>query len=174
MDLELNSNKAYAPITDVEKISVGYGQTFYKISFDGGYNRDINVNGSAYGKFTVEPSTRLIGQVSSGSTVFDVDSTVGFGTTGELYVTYNDTTTGVVSYTSKSLTQFFGVSNLTNTILDASTVGINTFAYGRSNLDQDEIIKVRVNSVLKSIKVPSNTSDLLKGGKVNITTLRSF
>ena len=167
----VNSNKAYAPITDVEKISVGYGQTFYKISFDGGYNRDINVNGAAYGKFTVEPSTRIIGQVSSGSTVFDVDSTVGFGTTGELYVTYNDTTTGVVSYTSKSLTQFFGVSNLTNTILDASTVGVNTFAYGRSSLNQDETIKVRVNSVLQSIKVPSNTSDLLKGGKINVTTL---
>ncbi len=167
----VNSNKAYAPITDVEKISVGYGQTFYKISFDGGYNRDISVNGAAYGKFTVEPSTRIIGQVSSGSTVFDVDSTVGFGTTGELYVTYNDTTTGVVSYTSKSLTQFFGVSNLTNTILDASTVGVNTFAYGRSSLNQDETIKVRVNSVLQSIKVPSNTSDLLKGGKINVTTL---
>ena len=83
-----------------------------------------------------------------------MDSTVGFGTTGELYVTYNDTTTGVVSYTSKSLTQFFGVSNLTNTILDASTVGVNTFAYGRSSLNQDETIKVRVNSVLQSIKVP--------------------
>lgn len=164
-------NKAYAPITEVEKISVGYGQTFYKISFDGGYNRDINVDGSAYGEFTVEPSTRIIGQVSSGSTVLDVDSTVGFGTTGELYVTYNDTTTGVVSYTSKSLTQFFGVSNLTNTILDASTVGVNTFAYGRSNLDQDKIIKVRINSVLKSIEIPSNTSDLLKGGKLNVTTL---
>ena len=167
----VDSNKAYAPITDVEKISVGYGQTFYKISFDGGYNRDINVDGAVYGEFTVEPSTRLIGQVSSGSTVLDVDSTVGFGTTGELYVTYNDTTTGVVSYTSKSLTQFFGVSNLTNTILDASTVGVNTFAYGRSNLDQDEIIKVRINSVLKSIEIPSNTSDLLKGGKLNVTTL---
>jgi len=167
----IDLNKAYAPITDIEKISVGYGQTFYKISFDGGYNRDINVNGSAYGEFTVEPSTKLIGQVSSGSTVLDVDSTVGFGTTGELYVTYSDTTTGVVSYTSKSLTQFFGVSNLTNTIVDASTIGINTFAYGRSNLDQDEIIKVRINSVLKSIEIPSNTSDLLKGGKVNITTL---
>ena len=167
----VDSNKAYAPITDIEKISVGYGQTFYKISFDGGYNRDINVDGASYGKFTVEPSTRLIGQVSSGSTVFDVDSTVGFGTTGELHVTYSDTTTGVVSYTSKSLTQFFGVSNLTNTILDASTIGINTFSYGRSNLNQDEIIRVRVNSVLESIEIPSNTSDLLKGGKVNITTL---
>ena len=124
-----------------------------------------------YGAFSIEPSTRVIGQVSSGASIFDVDSTVGFGTTGELYVRYNDTTTGIVSYTSKSLTQFFGVSNVTGTISDAETVGVNTFAYGRSKLDQNEIIKVRVNSVLGSINLPSNTSDLLKGGIINISSL---
>ena len=162
---------AYAPITDIEKISVGYGQTFYKISFDGGYNRDIIVNGSLYGDFKVEPSTRVIGQVSSGSTSLDVDSTVGFGSTGELRVSYADDTVGVVSYTSKSLTQFFDVTNLTGTISNASTVGVNTFAYGRSILNQDEIITVRINSVLKSVELPTNTSDLLSGGTINISTL---
>ena len=169
-----NINKAYAPITDIEKISVGFGQTFYKLKFDGGYNKDINVDGSIYGKFAVEPTTRIIGQVPSGSTTLDVDSTVGFGSTGELYVSYNDTTTGVVSYTSKSLTQFFGVSNVTNTISDATTVGVNTFAYGRSKLDQNEIIKVRINSVLGTINLPSNTSDLEKGGKINVSNLGCF
>ena len=54
--------KAYAPITSVEKIEVGYGKTFYKLSIDGGYNRDIIVNGATYGEFTVEPSTRIIGE----------------------------------------------------------------------------------------------------------------
>ena len=89
----------------------------------------------------------------------------------KLYVTYSDTTTGVASYTSKSLTQFFGVTNVTKTIPDATTVGVNTFAYGRSKLDQDDIIKVRVNSVLGSINLPPNTGDLLKDGKLNVTTL---
>ena len=163
--------KAYAPITDVERISVGYGQTFYKISFDGGYNRDINVDGSLYGKFAVEPSTRVIGGISTDSISIDVDSTVGFGSTGELYVNYTDTTTGVVSYTSKSLTQFFGITNVTGNISDASTVGVNTFTYGRSSLDQDEIIKVKINSVLSNVELIENTSDLIKGGIVNISTL---
>ena len=163
--------KAYAPITDVERISVGYGQTFYKISFDGGYNRDINVNGTLYGKFAVEPSTRVIGGISTNSLSIDVDSTVGFGSTGELYVSYDDTTTGVVSYTSKSLTQFFGITNVTGNVSDASTVGVNTFAYGRSNLDQEEIIKVRVNSVLSDFELVENTNNLIKGGIINISTL---
>ena len=165
-----NLQRSYAPVTSVEKIEVGYGKTFYKLNFDGGYNRDIGVEGTQYGQFRVEPSTKVIGAVSSGSTIFDVDSTVGFGTTGELYVTYTDTTTGVVSYTSKSLTQFFGVTNLTKNIADTTTVGINTFAYGRSKLDQSEIIKVRVSSVYNSIELPENTASLKKGGTANVTT----
>ncbi len=163
-------NRAYAPITSVEKIEVGYGQTFYKLNYDGGYNRDIGVDGVEYGQFQVEPSTKVIGAVSSGATIFDVDSTVGFGTTGELYVTYNDTTTGVVSYTSKSLTQFFGVTNLSGIIDDATIVGINTFSYGRSKLNQDEIIKVRVSSVYNSVKLPKNTNSFVKGTTANVTT----
>lgn len=165
-----NINRSYAPITSVERIEVGYGKTYYKLNFDGGYNRDIIVDGTEYGEFKIEPSTKIIGAVSSGSTIVDVDSTVGFGTTGELYVTYTDTTTGVVSYTSKSLTQFFGITNLTKNIADTTTVGINTFAYGRSKLDQNEIIKVRVSSVYNSIDIPENTTSFKKGTTANVTT----
>jgi hypothetical protein len=53
------------------------------------------------------------------TTVFDVDSTVGFPANGELLVNYGDQTTGIVTYTSKSLTQFFGCSGVSKTILDA-------------------------------------------------------
>jgi len=165
-----NIQKSYVPITSVERIEVGFGKTFYKLNFDGGYNRDISVDGVQYGKLKVEPSTRVIGAVSSGSSVFDVDSTVGFGTTGELYVKYTDTTTGVVSYTSKSLTQFFGITNLTKNIADATTVGVNTFAYGRSKLNQDEIIKVRVSSVYSSFEIPENTFSFKNGTTANVKT----
>ena len=34
-----NLQKSYAPITSVEKIEVGYGKSFYKLSYDGGFNR---------------------------------------------------------------------------------------------------------------------------------------
>ena len=165
-----NIQKSYVPITSVERIEVGFGKTFYKLNFDGGYNRDISVDGVQYGELKVEPSTRVIGDVSSGSSVLDVDSTVGFGTTGELYVTYTDTTTGVVSYTSKSLTQFFGITNLTKNLADTTTVGVNTFAYGRSKLNQDEIIKVRVSSVYNSIENPENTLSFKKGTTANVST----
>ena len=60
-------NKAYAPITSVEPLQIGYGQTFYKLSIDSGYNRDIRVDGAIYGSFEVQPTTKVIGAVSAGS-----------------------------------------------------------------------------------------------------------
>lgn len=163
-------NRAYAPVTSVENISVGYGKTFYRLSFDGGYDRDIRVEGAVYGQFRADPTTRVIGQVGSGTTIITVDSTVGFSTSGELFVQYSDTTTGVVSYTSKSLRQFYGITNLTNTIADGGTVGINTYAYGLSNQTGENIL-FRITSVLNEFVDPGNTLNLTKGGVINVTTL---
>ena len=143
--------KAYAPITNVEQINVGLAKTFYKLSLDAGYNRDSRVEGATYGTFVVHPKTRLIGQVSAGTTTFDVDSTVGFANSGELSVRYNDKKLGIVSYTSKTLNQFFGVNDVVGIINDAEDVGINTYCYGASNTGDGSIIKVRVSSVLESL-----------------------
>ena len=144
--------KAYAPITHVEKISVGVGETFYKFSVDAGYNRDSRVEGATYGTFNTHPRTRIVGQVSAGATTFDVDSTVGFATDGELHWRYIDGTVGVSSYTSKNLTQFFGLSGIGKTISSAESVGINTFAYGQSVVDPDETIEVRITSVVHNLE----------------------
>ena len=164
------TTKAYAPISSVEAINVGFGKTFYRLGYDGGYNRDIRVIGAIYGDFKVHPTTKVIGQVSAGSSFIDVDSTVGFNPQGELYVVYSDTTAGVVSYTSKSLTQFIGVSNVSKTILDTATVGVNTFAYATS-FNQDELIQVRINSVIKSVNIPSEAKGLKKDQIINTSFL---
>ena len=125
-----------------------------------------------YGKFVVEPSTRIIGKVSSGSTSLDVDSTVGFGSTGELYFRYSDDSIGVSSYSSKSLTQFYGVTEINSEIADATVVGINTFAYGRSKLDQDEFIQVRINSVLGEFNLKSCKLLTLFNARFGIATVQ--
>ena len=123
-----DAERAYAPISSVEEIITGTGQTFYRLSVDAGYNKDIRVDGSVYGAFTVQPKTRVIGNVGIGLTVLDVDSTVGFETSGTLRVTFDDNTVGIVSYKSKSLTQFFNITGIGKTILDSTIVGVNTFA----------------------------------------------
>ena len=162
--------KAYAPITAVEKVNVGTGETYYKLSIDSGYSRDIGVDGALYGQFFAHPKTKVIGQVAAGSTIIDVDSTVGFPTGGELYVNYTNQTVGVVSFKSKSLTQFYDCSNITLTIADKSNIGINTYAYGASFLDQDEEIKVRVNHVLSNLSI-DDTRYLAQDDQLKIKTL---
>ena len=167
-----NITKAYAPITGVEKLQqVGSGKSFYKFSLDAGYDRDVIVDGIIYGAFSVHPKTKLIGQVGSGVSILNVDSTVGFGTTGELSVTYNDTTTGIVSYTSKTLTEFLNCTNVTGTIVDGEDVGINTYAFGRSSKNQNEVIRVKINSVLSNVEIPDNTKEYRDGDSARIRTL---
>ena len=169
-----NYTKAYAPITSVEPINtgnIGLGQTFYKLSIDAGYNRDSRVEGSIYGEFKVHPKTRVIGQVSTGNTYIDVDSTVGFPTSGELYANYSDGTVGVVSYTSKNLTQFFNCTNVNGTLDDSTNIGINTYVYGSSFLDNTKNIKVRINSVLESFDPPADNLYFEENDTAKIKTL---
>ena len=163
--------KAYAPITSVEKVFTGTATTAYKLSVDGGYNRDVRVEGAMYGAFSIHPKTKVIGQVSVGTTTLDVDSTVDFTHSGELSVVYNDATTGIVSYTSKSTTQFFGCSNVTGIIPDAANIGINTYAYGTSVNDSTQTVKVRVNKVLRNLIYPNKTEGYSKGNVAKIKTL---
>jgi hypothetical protein len=163
--------KAYAPITSVEKVFTGTATTAYKFSIDGGYNRDSRVDGAMYGAFSVHPKTKLIGQIGAGTTVLNVDSTVDFAHSGELSVIYNDTTTGIVSYTSKSLTQFFGCSNITGIIEDAANIGINTYAFGTSVKDSTKTIKVRINNVLDKLEYSDKTKGYSKGNTAKIKTL---
>jgi hypothetical protein len=149
--------KGYAPISRVEKIFAKSDKIYYKLSFDAGYNKDIIVDGSLYGNFSIHPKTKLIGNVVAGTNTLDVDSTVGFPLEGELSVTYNDGTQGTITYTSKSLNQFFGCQNITKSISDASDIWLNVYAYGTSNRNSNEVIKVRITSVLKDIEIIGDT-----------------
>jgi len=164
-------SKAYAPIVSIETINIGIGKTVYRAKLDSGYNRDIRVSGATYGGFSVTPKTRLIGTASTGASILNVDSTVGFAQTGELRVTYNDTITGIVTYTSKSLNQFFGCTNIDGVLDNASGVGINTFSYANYNGSN---IEVRINSIISKLSYPENTVNYKPGDVAKIKTLGFF
>ena len=106
----------------------------------------------------VDPTGELI--------TLDVDSTVGFPNSGELYVTYNDQTRGTISYKSKSINQFFKCSNITGVINDSANIGISTYAR-----DFNNTIKVRVTSVIKDFNLINDTYYLKKGYTSQIKTL---
>ena len=166
-----NITKGYAPISSVERILSKDEKYFYKLKIDAGYNKDIEYEGSTYGNFLVHSKTKIIGQVVSGSTTIDVDSTVGFPLSGSLYVKYNDDTEGVISYTSKNIDQFLGCSNISGIILDKSDISIDTYAYGESFGNPSETIKVRINSVISGLELPEETYFYSSGDTAKIKTL---
>ena len=168
-------NKAYAPVTRVEKVNVGIGTTdYYQLSLDSGYDRDIRVDGAIYGKFSIHPKTKVIGQVSIGQTFIDVDSTIGFPPSGDLSVVYPNGTSGIVSYSSKTLTQFTNCENVTSTIPDNHPIDLNTFAYSYVGIGSTNLIKVKIRSVLNSLNVEETENPYYyysAGEKIKIKTL---
>ena len=162
-------DQGYSPIASVEEVYSGVGQTYYKLSLDGGYNKDIRVDGSIYGKFTVQPTTKAIGNISVGASCITVDSTIGFPESGDLYVSYGSTV-GIVSYTSKSDNQFYNVTGLVGVVTDTYSVGIATYAFGKSSVDGSDI-KVRIGSVLSDFEYENTTFEYSVGDIAKIKTL---
>ena len=166
-----DNDETYTSIYDVEKINVGTAKTFYKLSFDDGYNRDSRSLGSTVGTFKVAPKTHIIGNVSTGSTFIDVDSTIGFPESGELYVKYPNAvtnTTGIVSYTSKTITQFLDCSLITDTLIDGNTLSTEDFV---SVKPSDGDITVRLTPVLSGFSKQEGIFDYKAGDGFNIKTL---
>ena len=163
-------DKAYAPITNVEKVFVSGASTdFYRLSIDSTFSSDKTYGGAEYGTFSVHPKTKCIGDYTTSSTTLDVDSTVGFPTSGELYVTYTDRKAGIVSYTSKAFNQFYGCSGITDNIANNTVIGINTHAV--ATLADDTQVKVRITSVLGDLKYDQPNYYYEKDDTIEIKTL---
>ena len=160
-------SRAYAPITDVEKIFVD-NKEYYKLSYDADYNKDLVLDGSLYGNFTVHPFTKSTSKVSSGSSIINVDSTVGFPTTGTLILENANIS---IAYTGKSITQFYNVHGLSKDLDLADNVRLDCFAYGYSGLTTDNQIKVRVGSVLDEVELPEKTFGFSKNDTAKIQSL---
>jgi hypothetical protein len=111
-------------------------------------------------------NVNVINNSTNGLTTLNVDSTIGFPNSGELYVTYNDQTRGTIAYKSKSINQFFECSNITKVINDSANIGISTYAR-----DFDNNIKVRVTSVIKDLNLIDDTYYLENGYTSEIKTL---
>ncbi len=159
-----NTTGARGSVSDVEQINYDQGQ-YYKISIDFGYQRDIDVDGTIFGKFKPNPSTQLLNNVSTGSSIVDVDSTLSFPNTGSVVTTDIDNDRVIFSYTGKSVNQFLGVSGITNTLVSGVDVNLNEFSFAQ--VSETNQIKVRVLSTLQDLQLPETTR-YLTGDKIYI------
>jgi len=169
--------KARGTVTQIEKIQRGEKE-YYVISLDSGYQRDIDVEGTIFGDFSIHPKTISITDIinkavnvdafTPSSTSLDVDSTVGFPQSGELLVDLENGTQLVVTYKDKTLTQFLNCSGITQPILKGSEIKANVYAYGSDDLGT---IKFRVTGVLSDVVLSEKNPLFSSGDPIVIKTL---
>lgn len=154
-------SKSYAPIAYSERVIGENGKIYYRLDIDAGYNRDITFDGAIYGDFKTTSKTRLLNKVSIGSTILDVDSTVGFAKTGNLKVTYSDGTSGNLYYGSKTINQFRDIGFIFKEIEEEESVSdSNTFAY--ATID-GERVEGNISSIINYADIPSGSLYNKKG-----------
>ena len=94
---------------------------------------DISVRGSIFGEFKPNPKTKILNTISIGSTVIDVDSTLGFPETGNLMVEDSVGDLVSIAYTGKSVNQFFNVSGITEQYDKKTNIRLDDESYGMSD-----------------------------------------
>ena len=142
-------------VSEVEILRRG-GKSFYKISLFVGYSdRDL-----IQGVFTIPGKTKSLENVSIGSSIISVDSTVGFAKTGTLISGSNNQ----IDYTSKTVNQFFGCSGVKSLINAADDIRTNETIFGYENGDLSKRIDLRITGVLNEL-VPISDINLVEEGE---------
>jgi hypothetical protein len=165
-------SRSYGSVTSVEKITRS-GKEYYILSLDYDFDKDISVSGSIFGEFSIHPKTLLVSDASIGKTILDVDSTVGFPSAGSLEIRLNNGNVLNITYTSKSLNQFFGCSGITEEVLSGQEVFYSANAYAFLDRNTNERIEVRIGGVLSDFNIPENTFQYEKGDSAKIVSLGS-
>ena len=144
-----------ASVSEVEIIK-REGKNYYKIAlFVGFSDRDL-----IEGVFTVPGNTKVLDNVPAGATIINVDSTVGFGTTGTVISGANSH----IDYTSKSINQFFGCSGIGVGIGTADNLRANETIFGYENGDLSKRVDLRITGVLSEL-VPISDISLINEGE---------
>jgi len=163
-------SKARGTIVHVEKIRRG-DKNYYILNLDYSYAKDINLQGTVLGNFSIHPKTQTTTPVSIDSTVLDVDSTIGFPNSGTLIAKLSNGATVSIGYSSKTITQFFNCTNINQEISIGQEIALDAYAYGHVGIDTSNIVKVRVTGVLSDLEIESQNEYYNKGDIVKIRTL---
>jgi len=107
---------------------------YYEISFS---------KGTIIDKLKVSTKTKVIGTAST-TEVLTVDSTIGFGETGNFYYPNADNIYTLAEYTSKSSNQFFGCTGISRLLPESESIIDTNFVYGYENNDLTKICTMRI------------------------------
>jgi hypothetical protein len=146
-EIRSNDESASGPVSKVDIITRN-GKVLYKIELFSGYDD----NNLVFGKFAITPKTKVSDSISIGSSVITVDSTVGFDVSGS-FICNNK----VITYSDKSINQFYGCTNVLQNILAGSDIRSEKVIYGYENGDSTKKIELTVQASLSNLE---NIDDL--------------
>ena len=151
-----------ASVSEVEIIN-RKGKTYYKLSLFLGYDDSFP---TITGSFNITGSTKNTDYVSVGSSVISVDSTIGFASSGTLYSGDNE-----ITYTDKSVNQFFGCSGIKSGISTASLIFSDETYYGYEDGDLTKKVEIRITGVLSRYETVSTNSPISVGENINVESV---
>ena len=158
---------ASGPISEVVSIR----DNFYRLSVFIGYDdRDL-----IQGTFVVPGRTQVIGKVGMGATVLTVDSTIGFGQTGNIQVGLSsDAYYQELSYSEKTVNQFIGVTTTGIEIPSTTNVFTPTVVYGYEDNDTTKPVKMRITGVLRDFESTQSLYGLSKDSRIKVKNLGRY
>ena len=127
---------------------------------------------SQKGEFEITGGTVLTNNISVGSSVLTVDSTLGFPEFGSFYVGAG-ITVGIATYSSKSSTQFFDVTGISSSYQEGQIVRSSNTVYSYENGDIKKPVIFRMTAVAKGSTL-SDTSFLYPGDILKAKSLGNY
>ena len=150
-----------ASISEIEPFTRNNKQ-YFKISLFVGYS-DVS---AVEGNFTITPSSKCLETVSVGSSVISVDSTIGFAGIGTI-ISGNNT----ITYTSKSINQFFGCIGITSTINSTNDIRSDEIYYGYEDGDLTKKVELKLTGVISEFVQVSDTLNVSEGDTISVKNL---
>jgi hypothetical protein len=118
--------------------------------------------------FIPTKKTNTLEIIDTNSTAITVDSTVGFASSGSVYISPTNSSTFIpISYQNISANQFLDVSGINIEVPFNSDIIENNFAY--STLDDGNVLEFRLFNIIESIDY-SETSNLRVGDKIYLSS----
>jgi hypothetical protein len=158
---KFNDENTSASISEVEPFTRNNIQ-YFKISLFVGYTDTSAV----LGNFTITPNTKSLKNVSVGSSVISVDSTIGFPEQGTI-ISGNNT----ITYSSKSINQFFECAGIASSILSSADIRSDEIYFGYENGDLNKKVELRLTGVLSKFVQVSDTLNLDEGQIISIKNI---
>ena len=151
-----------ASVSEVEIIRRGQ-KVYYKLFLFVGYD---DASPTITGTFGITASTKVIETVPVEGEVITVDSTIGFPESGTLYSGNN-----VITYTSKSINQFFGCSGVGEEIDPTDNIRSDETYYGFENGDPNKLVELRITGVLSGFNSIAQSSSIDVGEEISVKNL---